>query len=426
MSFGRIALQARSPHFAFSDPLQSIELHAAILDGKVDDSSVVNAFLPPGSTFAIEADSGKLSSEIDANVTRQIARGTVALHAENVGIGAKTVRLRGDMELSGEVSDWDLESSTMTVLDSHVLVTRIRGRFQGHVAPEFGADRVELSARIPKLDLVRPTLGEMDGRLVIANALIPDARSLQALLPADDIVTIESGRGRVSADVELSGSQRKATGIVDVVLTHSGVRFHETHFVGDFHAIAHVDGVDVEQPGVDLAGSTLEMRNVRVTNASTETSSWHGDALLRKGTLRWDPQPELDAWLTLDARDANPLLAALLRNDLPKVFTGLTSVPSLLASARFTVWAHQMALRDVDARGGDLALRGLYVIRGDHRHGAFVLDKGILSMGLHLGDDGGHVRFFGLSGWLRHETRAAMRTLEDRNDAAALHATAPR
>jgi hypothetical protein len=209
---------------------------------------------------------------------------------------------------------------------------------------------------------------------------------------------------------------------VEVVLAHSGVRFHETHFVGDFRAIAHIDGFDVEQPVVDLSGSTLEMRNVQVSNASTETSSWRGDALLRKGTLRWDPQPELDAWLTLDARDANPLLAALLRNDLPKAFSGLTSMPSLLASARLTVGAHQLALRDVDARGGDLALRGRYVVRGDHRRGAFILDKGILSVGLHLGDDGGHLRFFALDGWLRDETRAAMRTFDGSNDIATVHA----
>jgi hypothetical protein len=426
LSVGRIALRAKSPHFVFSDPLGKIELDASIVDGKVDDPSVANALLPPGSTFAIEADSGRLSSEIDAKVTRRIAHGTVALRAENMGVSGKAVRVRGDTELSGEVSDWDLEKNTMTVLDSRVLVTRVKGSFRDHVAPEFGADRVELSGRIRKLDLLRPTLGEMDGRLVVANAVIADARSLQALLPADGIVTIESGHGRASADVELSGSKGKANGVVDVVLAHSGVRFHETHFVGDFRAIAHVDGFDVEQPTVDLSGSTLEMRNVQVTNASTETSSWSGDALLQKATFRWDPQPEFDAWLALDARDASPLLAALLRNDLPKVFAGLTNMPSLLASARLTVGAHHLALRDVDARGGDLALHGLYVIRGDHRRGAFILDKGILSMGLHLGDEGSHVRFFGLDGWLRDEARAAMRTLEEGNDAALLHATGPR
>ena len=409
VSVGRISLHAKSSRFAFADPLARVELDASILDGKVNDSSAINAFLPAESTFAIVADGGKLSVEIHAGITRHVARGTIAVSTENVGIAGKSIRLQGDTEVTAEVSDWDFDNDTMTVLDGRAIVTRASGSLHPRGAWEFGADRIELSGRAQSLDLVRPRLFGIDGRLVVTNAVLPDARSLQVLLPADGILTIESGRVHVSADAELSASKRTATAIVDVVLAHAGVRFHEVHLLGDFHVVARVQSFDPDQGVVDLSGSTLEMRNVYVTNASTEASRWGGDAVMRNATLRLATS-ELDTSLTLDAYDASPILAVILQNDLPSIVAGMTSMPRLRASTRLTVGTHQFAFRDVDARGGNLALRGCYVVRGEHRHGAFIIDKGILSVGLRLADTGSVViRFFGLDGWLRDETDQALR-----------------
>ena len=408
VSFGRISLRAKSSRFEFADPLSRVTLDASIVDGKVNDSSAINAFLPEGATFALEADGGTISTEIHADVSRHVARGTVAVRAASTGVAGRSLRLRGGIDVSADVEDWDFASNTMTVLDLHAVVARPVGSLRPTGAWDFGADRVELSGRAPRLDLAHPTLLGIDGRLVVANAVLPDARSLQALLPSDGIVTIESGRAHVSVDVEVLASQRNATGIVVVDLARSGVRFHEVHVVGDFHVFARLQGFDADRGIIDLSGSTLEMRNVNVTHSSTDTSQWRGDAVLRDATLRLSP-PEFDASLTLEAHDASPLLAVLLRNDLPKIFAEMTHMKHLLALAHLTVGPHHLAFRDVDARGSDVSLRGSYVVRGEHHRGAFIVEKGVLSVGLRLPDAGGmDVRFFGLDRWLRNETERVL------------------
>jgi hypothetical protein len=404
VSIGRIALRARSAAFDLADPLARVTLDASIVGGKVDDAAILNAFLPAGAIFAIQADAGTFSGELHGDVVKHVARATVAVRAENMGVGGRSVRLQGDTEVTAAVEGWDFTNHTMTVLDSRARITRAKGRLAPRGPWEFGADRVELSGSAPRFDLVHPTLLGIDGRFVVANAALPDARSLQTLLPADGIVTIESGSALVSADAELSASKGTAKGVVTVELLHSGVRFHQVHLVGDFRAIARVRGIDAERGLVDLSGSTLQMRNVDVTGASTNASRWRGDVVTHDTTLYLTP-PTLDAALTLDAYDASPLLAVALGKDLPMIFAQMTRMPHLHASARLTVLAHRLALRGVDARGGDLALRGSYVVRGDHRRGAFVVDKGILSVGLRLSDVAGvDLRFFALDDWLRDET----------------------
>ncbi len=409
VSVERISLHAKSSRFAFADPLARVTLDAAMQGGQVKDAAVLNAFLPEGSTFALDAEDGRLAGEVHAEVVGHVARGTVAVRGENVGIVTGSVRLRGDPDVTAEVSEWDLTKDTTRVLGSRMIVTNARGSLRREGAWDASVDRVELDARTDKLDLARPTLRGVDGRLVIANAVLPDATSLKALLPPDGIVAIESGRADVGADVTLSATEKTATGKIDVTLTRAGVRFHEVHVLGDFRLTARIVGFDPERGVVDLSGSTLAMRDVAVTNASTNAAHWHADAVMNKTSLRLSP-PELATSLSLDADDASPVLAVLLGDDLPGILAGMTHMHRLLASARLVMRTHEFAFCDIDAHGSDLAFRGCYVVRGDRRHGAFVVRKGLFSVGLWLGNTGGaKVRFFGLDGWLRGETAHALR-----------------
>ena len=160
-------------------------------------------------------------------------------------------------------------------------------------------------------------------------------------------------------------------------------------------------GFDPEHSALDLAGSRLWMRDVRVTGASTSTSAWQGNVLLRAGTLRFDPAPAMNGTLTIDARDASPVLALLLGDSLPRFLVGLTDMPRLHGSAQLDLAPGLLVLSSLDARGGDIAVRGAYVVRDDHHLGAFVIEKGLFSAGLRVADDGPHIHFFGLEGWLR-------------------------
>jgi len=427
LSFRRIALGARSSRFSFADPLAQLQLTASLVDAQVHDSAIVNAFLPTGAPFAIRAKDGSFSSDIQASIRAQVLEGTVAVRARRMGIGGKSFFLGGDIDVLAQVSDWDFTANTLAVKDARVLFSNVAGGFHGgadegpDVAPgsgrrssktDFRAERVEMRAKTPRLDLVKPSRRNLDAGLAVVDAELPDATVLQQFMPADSILALESGRASVSANLEVSSTESTAHGSLNMDLAHTGIRFHETHLAGDFELSARVLGYDSDHDLLDVSGSRFSMRDVQVTNASTSTLQWQGDAVFNEATLRLGSHPELDGRLAIEAADASPILAILLGNGIPGIFVGLTRMPHLSAATRFTVGARYLAFRDLDAHGGDLSIEGIYVLGQTHRAGAFVVGKGPLSAGFRLDDEGAHLHFFGLRSWLRDETRASMRLLD--------------
>jgi hypothetical protein len=444
LSFARILLGARSPHFAFSDPLAQVALSASLVDARVHDSASVNAFLPTGVPFLIRANEGSFSSDIQAEIEKHVLKGTIVLRAKGMGIGGKAAHIEGDIDVLARVSDWDLAENTLDVEDAHVLFSHVTGGFRGARAdhavaapaiapasdipgtparadnPDFRADQVELWASTPTLDLVTPSLQNIDGRVAIVGAVLPDATVIMPLMSADPIVAVEFGGARVSGDLEMSSTRRTAHGKVDVDMAHTGIRFHETHLAGDFKVSAQILGYDPDLKRFDVSGTSFAMRDVQVTNASTDTSRWAGDVAFKEASLRLDPDPELDGKLTVEARDASPILAILLGNGLPKIFVGLTRMPHLSGAARLTMGSHYVALRDLNAHGGDISIEGIYVVGQKHRSGAFVVGKGPFSAGFRLDDGGAHLRLFGLKSWLQDQTRTSLRLLDEPLQAAPI------
>ncbi|MDP9151319.1 MAG: hypothetical protein M3O36_15460 [Myxococcota bacterium] len=428
LSIARLSLGAASGRFSLADPLAAVELTASLVDARVHDSAIVNAFLPAGAPFAIRANEGGFSSDLRVAVHAHVLDGTIAVHAQRMGIGGQSFDIAGNVDVLSRVSSWDFAAHTLAVEDAHVSFSDVVGGFHGaapgqldpahegaHAAgkTDFRAQRVELWASTPSLDLVAPSRRGIDGRLVIVGAELPDARALQSFMPPKSILGVESGVARVSADVQVSSHQRTARGTLTLDLGHAGIRFNDTHLVGDFAVTARLLGYDPERDLFDVSGSRVAMRDVQVTNASANTLQWRGDAAFEHATLRLVPQPELEGRLAVQAADASPILAMLLGKGLPKMFVGLVRMPQLSASARLTMGARRVALRDLDAHGGDLSIRGVYVLGQEHRAGAFVVGKGPFSLGFRLDDEGVRLRFFGLRSWLRAETGNALRLLDD-------------
>jgi hypothetical protein len=113
-----------------------------------------------------------------------------------------------------------------------------------------------------------------------------------------------------------------------------------------------------------------------------------------------------------DAPPPRPVLAMAFGDSLPRFVIGLIAMPGLRASARVVASAHQLAMLDLDARGGDVAIRGSYAERDDHRRAAIVARKAFLSVGIRVDDDGVRLRLFRLQRWLRERTRDVRKLVE--------------
>jgi len=410
VTIAHVGVAVSSPRFSFSDPLARARLAVAIEGGKVNDATAIDEFLPKGSTFTFVSDQGSFGVDLAADVTKHVAAGKLAVTARGMGIAGEKLLVAGDVRIDAAVERWDFDRQTIGVEAAEVSVDHVHGALDRNVqAADFTADRIALTMNASSFDMAHPSLRGVDYRLRVGRADLHDARVFNALLPGEKIFAVESGSAQVSADVALSPSRRTGEGGVHVTLRDAAVRFQQSHFAGQFTVDARVAGFDPEQSALDLAGSRVGMRDVRVTGASTSTSAWQGDVVLRAGTLRFDPAPAMNGTLTIDARDASPVLALLLGDSLPRFLVGLTAMPRLHGSAQLDLAPGLLVLSALDARGGGIAVRGTYVARDDHHHGAFVIDKGVFSAGLLVADDGAHLHFFGLEGWLREETRAAMR-----------------
>jgi hypothetical protein len=407
MSIARIGVVAKSPRFGFEDPLAEVALSAFVVDGRVGDFTAINAFLPNEATFQLEGQKGSFSARIDLDVEDHIARGSLRARASNMGAGNSTVHLTGDVGLSADFSDWNLKHNTLTLIDSSVEMTRVTGRFGPPGPPSLSAGRILVATRTPLFDIAHPELNGADFHVVVDNGGLPDARAFAPLLPSGGVLGIEGGAAHVAADLTVSTSRHAASGGVDIGIEHGSVRLHTAHLSGNFRFLARISGFDPERAVLDLSGTRLEMRDVAVTGASAATSQWTGNLGFSRASLHLAPNVLLDGFVSINARDARPVLAILFGNDLSGLLVGLTDMPRLVATLELVAAARELALLDLDAHGGDLALRGSYAVREGHRRGAIVARKSFLSLGLRVDDGGSHVRFFGLKAWLRKQGCAA-------------------
>jgi hypothetical protein len=291
---------------------------------------------------------------------------------------------------------------------------------------------------------------------------VPDLARLSAVVPPSSL-ELRGGRAVASAQVEFAVRARHATGRVDVqggdvdlrgpsvtargdAVVHTSfaagfgpgraridrldveldaprlaVHYRDVGAAGDLRVSAHVGSLPLEDRGGDAGGGSLqlELRNAQVREGSGLTSSaWSGVVALSEATIRAGSDPRLAGMISLEATDADPFVAVLGLPGLPRAL-GLTHMPQLAARARLSLGRHRLALRDIAARGGDLAFRGMYASVAAGHRGAFVLEKGPLSFGLHIDKGGVGVQFFGLNNWSESERNAIEQWLDEQRTGVA-------
>ncbi len=413
-SIDRIEVGLRSQRFAFADPLARVDVTAKLLGGKVTDPAGLDAFLPDRATYGFASNDGTFDADARLEITKHTARGRARVRASRMGVRTASFTVHGDTVADLAIDRWDLEKKLMSLGASRLAIRDVHGRFGNDGASELTGEGVELTGKTRDLDIAHPVLRGVDARLVLGRTEIPDARALQVLVPAGKAIRIESGAATAYGTIELSSSARTGQGTLALDITHGGVAISKTRLRGDFALRTTVAGFDPDTSTIDLSGSHLALRDVSVDHAAAEAAHWKGDVVLEKASLRvlgtetqrgTSDTPTLDAIARLDADDARPLLGILLRDSVPKLLVGLVQMPKLRAYARLHVAPQSVVVSDVSASGGDIALRGSFALQEEGRRGAFVVEKGPVSVGLRLDNDGTSPRFFGLDGWLREQER---------------------
>ena len=439
LTIKRIVVEARSDRFEISDPLERVALKARIDDGTVTDPIAINAFLPKDSDihFDVAPDDARFGGRLSAKVEKHVANGNVSAHAHGVGVRGKKVGVRGDIDVTAEVEKWNLDESRLSVKSSLVAVNDVEVRFgETNVAnggkdgrdggPDLRAKHLALRVKIEDFAVAHPSLRGGDYRIVLEGGKMDDARRLNELLPRGEAFAfeVESGRALASADISVIASQRTAGGGLRVALDGAGVRFHETHIGGDFEIAVDVKGFEPDRDGIDISGSRITMRNVHAVGAAVETNAWNGDLRLLQAAVHVSERPGFEAFVQLHADNANPFLAMVLRDSLPKFVVGLMKAPELSGQARIMVAKGRTAIRDAHLRGGDVVLIGDYVVVGDRTRAVATVAKGPLSAGIKVDGQGTFVRLWNLEEWREEEKRRVTELFAEGEKAAKAQADA--
>lgn len=330
---------------------------------------------------------------------------------------------RGNVTASLDLGTWQLGGHSLDVNDARLTVSNARGslgagaREGAGAKDDWTAKRLEVRFSAPKLDTKVPTLRQIDKVTAdIAEITMPDLRVLGRFVPKEGL-SVTGGWARLNGSVTVEPARSKASGSVVLALTRVQAATGENRIVGDLRLSAKVSGFDPKTNEFALSGTYLDVRDLSVRGTSADSSGWAARLTFPRATLAFGDggtAPELNGTVALSARDGNPFLALALGNSIASNFVAVAQMPNLEASARLHVDRARILVSSIDARGGDIWLRGLFGRSVGRTRGAFVASKGELSAGARLSNEGMHVHLFGLDAWLQGQTREVLSAVNAR------------
>ena len=208
----------------------------------------------------------------------------------------------------------------------------------------------------------------------------PGVDFLDGILMLGRRVHVSGGPGRVS----ISGSIDHGTAAGKVELTAKQGKYVRPGLtlVGNADARVVISNFVLDGGAPAIGGTALKVTDVFAAGAAKGTKGWWGEFQIPSGRL----SKGLTGRVALKCSDGRPLLA-FLGEGLPKWTQGLIDLDGLTASADVVLTEPRTAVRGLEAKGGKFTIEGDYDRRGEKARGAFLIETGILILGVEL-DDG--------------------------------------
>jgi hypothetical protein len=139
-------------------------------------------------------------------------------------------------------------------------------------------------------------------------------------------------------------------------------------------------------PSLDISGTKLSLTDVRASGPE-ESRDWWGRFEVPTGRIGTTAAGRIEA----HCRDARPLMA-LLGVALPGWTRGLMKLDDFDATATVSATPGTIRVRNLDASGGDFKIVGQFAHDGKAARGAFLIESGILVIGVEVTPIGTKVR----------------------------------
>lgn len=234
-----------------------------------------------------------------------------------------------------------------------------------------------------------------------ATARLPDMELVNRLLGTLAGTRLERGGGLLA----VHGGVRRgvAGGSVDLSAPRVALRIVDVGFRGKLEARANVAGLDLLKEGASLTGGHVHLTDATVSGTGDGARPWWMRATFLPGRLRPRRGVLLTGAVEVRARDGRPFLA-IVKGKIPSSIAKRLDLEGLAGRAGLRLGDDRVELERLAARAGDFRIDGEYRARGASRRGTFLVDAGLLSVGIGIDGEKGELDVLGPRRWFAKRT----------------------
>ena len=203
-----------------------------------------------------------------------------------------------------------------------------------------------------------------------------------------------SGTAHLAVDVE------KGIGKAALALTGRGVLAHyaKSDLRSDAAIRLRIDPWTFEKDRMNLSGTRIELTHATEGTTGPVSRDWWGKFDLPSADIDSNRAAAFQTRVFLSCRDARPLFT-LFDTSLPGWARGILKLEGVQATAHVDIGKSLLDIERLDARGGSFRIRGRLREAGSTKKGAFLVEAGLLNVGLEIEGPSSKLRLLGAKSW---------------------------
>ncbi len=312
----------------------------------------------------------------------------------------------GEGRLTALVTDvgpgFAVPESHVTVTFADFAVTPV-----GFHTPLVDGDGFRITAVSPDTALTTP-FSTVDVELVLPDSRIPDIRAYEAFMPVGVGLELVGGGGRAHGRFRASSVDANASGDLHLAGDDIVARYDGFELTGDFALHANLRHADLAAGRYDLSGSTFELTNVGMVDATgsgeDRARTWGAGVDVQRGVAHVGAATFLDTTLGVRADDSNPFVAIFVDpGTIPEWARRLVEVEGVRGALRVRLGESRIQLDPFQVTGGAWKIDMRMLRDGTVNTGDLYLRYGPLSLGVEVRGAEKELKLLGAKGWFEEE-----------------------
>jgi hypothetical protein len=225
---------------------------------------------------------------------------------------------------------------------------------------------------------------------------IEDLRSLNYYLGRAPEPRLSGGGGRGRFAVRFDHGVGRGEGSFEV--GRVAARYKDGTLTGRASGRLAIPRWDVEKDDMEISGSSVALADITTTGTRHDERNWWGRFQIVSGRLH----DGLSASTSVACRDARPLYT-LVAVKLPGWAEGILKLEGMKGTARVRSASDLIDVEDLEVSGGKFHIAGRYRQKKEDRRGAFLVETGLLAVGVSIEGPASHVKLLGARKWFQEQ-----------------------